>query len=64
MEGKGIHLIEGIARRVRSLRGHSPYPDKGYYDIPEQYVREVKPYETRPLGLHSGETRAHCLNNL
>jgi len=34
---------------VRFTRGHSPYPDRGYYDIPEQYVREIKPYETRPL---------------
>jgi len=34
---------------VRFTRGHSPYPERGYYDIPEQYVREIKPHETRPL---------------
>ena len=35
--------------RVRFTRGHSSYPDRGYYDIHELYVREFKPYETRPL---------------
>ena len=38
-----IHMTQPS---VRFTLGHSPYPDRGYYDIPEQYVREIK---TRPL---------------